>query len=179
MQVRCRNGETKSFWAFTKVVRLKRYGRKRLVIVHEQAELRDAPRFLLTDALHWESGRVIETWSYRWASEIFHEFGKQVTGLESAQVRKEEAVKRHFRLSCVAQSLVQRACCQKSASERFAFAQEQDHGGTEGPDDSSRSVTRVAEAGRAVCWPKAIPVSTSWRCSCQLDWTPSSRIRIR
>ena len=80
VQVRCRNGETKSYWVFTKVVRLKRYGRKRLVIVHEQAELSDAPRFLLSDAQHWESRRVIETWGYRWAIEIFHEFGKQVTG---------------------------------------------------------------------------------------------------
>jgi hypothetical protein len=93
----------------TKVIRLKRYGRKRLVIVHEQDDLSDAPRFLLTDALPWESGRVIETWSYRWTSAIFHAFSKQVTGLEAAQVRKEEAVQRHFRLSCVAQSLVQRA----------------------------------------------------------------------
>ena len=109
-------------WAFTKVVRLKRYGRKRLVIGHEQADLSDAPRFLLTDALHWESGHVLETWSYRWASEIFHEFAKQVTGLEAAQVRKEEAVKRHFRLSCVAQSLVQQAPVAGSTSERFAFA---------------------------------------------------------
>jgi hypothetical protein len=123
VRVRCRNGETKSFWVFTKVVRLKRYGRKRLVIVHEQADLGDAPRFLLTDALHWDSGRVIETWSYRWAAEIFHEFGKQVTGLEAAQVRKEEAVKRHFRLSCVAQSLLQQAPASGSATERFAFAQ--------------------------------------------------------
>jgi len=120
--VRCRNGETKSFWAFSKVVRLKRYGRKRLVIVHEKPDLTDAPRFLLTDALYWESSRVIETWSYRWASEIFHEFSKQVTGLEAAQVRKEEAVKRHFRLSCVAQSLVQRAPASGSTSERFTFA---------------------------------------------------------
>jgi hypothetical protein len=125
LQVRCRTGELKSFWAFTKVVRLKRYGRKRLVIVHEQAELSDRPRFLLTDARHWESGRVIETWRYRWAIEIFHEFGKQVTGLESAQVRKEEAVKRHFRLSCVAQSVLQRAPVEKSTSERFAFAPDQ------------------------------------------------------
>ena len=108
---------------FTKVVRLKRYGRKRLVIVHEQEDLGDTPRFLLTDAQHWESGRVIETWSYRWASEIFHEFGKQVTGLEAAQVRKEEAVKRHFRLSCVAQSLLQQVPASGSATERFAFAQ--------------------------------------------------------
>ena len=102
---------------------LKRYGRKRLVIVHEHEDLSDAPRFLLTDALHWESGRVMETWSYRWASESFHEFAKQVTGLEAAQVRKEEAVKRHFRLSCVAQSLVQQAPASGSTSERFAFAQ--------------------------------------------------------
>jgi hypothetical protein len=121
--VRGRNGERKQCWVFTKVVRLKRYGRKRLVIMHEQEDLGDTPRFLLTDALHWESTRVLETWSYRWASEIFHEFGKQVTGLEAAQVRKEEAVTRHFRLSCVAQSLLQRAPAIGSTSERFAFAQ--------------------------------------------------------
>ena len=123
VRARCRNGETKSFWVFTKVVRLKRYGRKRLVIVHEQEDLGDTPRFLLTDALHWESRRVIEIWSYRWAAEIFHEFGKQVTGLEAAQVRKEEAVKRHFRLSCVAQSLLQQTPASGSTTERFAFAQ--------------------------------------------------------
>ena len=122
VRVRCRNGDIKPFRVFTKVVRLKRYGRKRLVIVHEAAELTDVPRFLVTDALHWESGRVLETWSYRWASEIFHEFSKQVTGLEAAQVRKEEAVQRHFRLSCVAQSLIQQASASGAETERFAFA---------------------------------------------------------
>jgi hypothetical protein len=122
VRVRCRNGETKSFWVFTKVVRLKRYGRKRLVIVHEQQDLGDTPRFLLTDALHWDSRRVIETWSYRWTADIFHAFGKQVTGLEAAQVRKEEAVKRHFRLSCVAQSWLQQAPASGSETARFAFA---------------------------------------------------------
>ena len=123
MRVRCRNGETQAFWAFTQVVRLKRYGRKRLVLVPASAALRDAPRLLLTDALHGERGRVIETWSDRWTSEIFHAFGKQVCGLETAQVRKEEAVKRHFRLSCVAQSLLQQAPASGSATERFTFAQ--------------------------------------------------------
>jgi len=123
VQVHCRNGQTKQFWVFTKVVRLKRYGRKRLVIVHEQQDLGDTPRLLLTDALHWDSRRVLETWSYRWTSEIFHEFGKQVCGLEAAQVRKEEAVTRHFRLSCVAQSLLQQVPASGSATERFAFAQ--------------------------------------------------------
>jgi len=121
-RVECRNGETKDFWAYTKVVRLKRYGRKRLVIVHEKEDLSDQPRCLLTSAKHWNSGRTIQTWSYRWSSEIFHEFTKQVTGLESSQVRKEEAVKRHFRLSCVAQSLIQRASAVVSESERFEFS---------------------------------------------------------
>jgi hypothetical protein len=69
-------------------VRLKRYGRKRLVMVPEHAALTDTPHFFLTEAQPWENGRVIETWSYRWASESLHECGKQVTGLEAAQVRK-------------------------------------------------------------------------------------------
>jgi ERCC4-type nuclease len=71
------------------------------------------------------SVRVIQTWSYRWTIEIFHEFAKQVTGFESAQVRNEEAVKRHFRLSCVAQSLLQSLPCQGQKSERFMFAHNQ------------------------------------------------------
>lgn len=123
-QVKGRNGETKSFWAFTKVIRLKKYGKKRLVIAHETEDLSDKPRFLLADALHWDITRIIRTWNYRWSVEVFHEFAKQITGLESSQVRKEEAVKRHFRLSCVAQSLLQRVTCLGQKSERFKFAQE-------------------------------------------------------
>jgi len=97
VQVRCRNGERTSCWVFTKTVRLNRYGRKRIGLVHEPADLTDSPRFLVTAALHWESGRIIATWSFRWAAELFHEFSNQGTGLAAAQVRNEEAVKRHLR----------------------------------------------------------------------------------
>ena len=124
LQVCCRNREVKEYWAFTKTVRLKRYGRKRLVIVHQKEDLSDTPRFLLSDALHWESTRVIQTWSYRWACEIFHQFCKQVAGFESAQVRNEEAVKRHFRISCIAQSILGQAACRGKNLEKFAFANE-------------------------------------------------------
>jgi hypothetical protein len=120
--VRCRHGASKECWAFTKSVRLKRYGRKRIAIVHERADLTDTPRFLVTDTLHWESGRIIETWSFRWAAEVFHEFSKQGTGLEAAQVRNEEAVIRHLRLSCLAQSILQRTPTVASTSEQFEFA---------------------------------------------------------
>ncbi len=121
-QVRCRNHEIREIWAFSKVVRLKKYGRKRLTIIHEMADLSDPPRFLLTDALHWDSSRVFATWSFRWPVETFHQFAKQLTGLEDAQLRNEEAVKRHFCLSCVAQSVLQQASCSGQNSERFGFA---------------------------------------------------------
>jgi hypothetical protein len=88
VRVRLRNGDENDYWAFTKSVRLKKLGKKRLVIVHEREDLSDEPRFLLSSALNWESSRVIQTWSYRWGSEIFHEISKQVTGMESSQVRR-------------------------------------------------------------------------------------------
>jgi hypothetical protein len=121
-KVRCRNHEMREIWAFSKVVRLKKYGRKRLTIVYEMADLSDPPRFLLTDALHWDSSWVFATWSFRWSVETFHQFAKQLTGFEDAQLRNEEVVKRHFCLSCVAQSVLQQASCSGQNSERFSFA---------------------------------------------------------
>lgn len=121
--ITCRNGKEKQYWGFTKVVRLKKYGEKRVVRVHEQDNLQESPRCFMTDAKHWERKRLLATWSDRWTSEVFHAFDKQGCGMEAAQVRKEEAVPRHCRLSCVAQSLRQRAPAVASTSERDAFAE--------------------------------------------------------
>lgn len=95
------------------------------MIVHEKKDLSDTPRFLITSALHWEAKRILVSWNYRWPCELFHEFSKQSTGFEAAQVRKEEAVKRHFRLSCIAQTFLQDLTKPVSAGEKFAFAQGQ------------------------------------------------------
>jgi hypothetical protein len=91
--------------------------------VHAQQDLREAPRFWLTDALHGERRRGIEPWSDRWTAEILHEFGTQGCGVEAAQVRKEEAVKRHVRVSGVAQSLLPQAPASGSATARVLCAQ--------------------------------------------------------
>ncbi|MGH2415370.1 MAG: hypothetical protein ACRDEA_17110 [Microcystaceae cyanobacterium] len=119
--VRCRNHEIQEIWVFSLVVRLKQYGRKRLAIVHQMADLSDTPRFLLTDALHWDSSRVFATWSFRWPVETFHQFAKQLAGFEDAQLRNQEAAHSHFCLSCVAQSVLQNASCSGQNSERFNF----------------------------------------------------------
>jgi hypothetical protein len=98
-------------------------------MVPEQDDVGETPCFLWTEAQPWESARVLATWSDRWASAIFHEFGQQGTGLEAAPGRKEEAVTRPCRLRGVAQSLLQRAPAIGSTAERLAFAQGKSTGG--------------------------------------------------
>lgn len=68
------------------------------------------------------AARTFSTWTFRWPIETFHEFAKQLTGFEDAQLRNEEAVKRNFCLSCIAQSALQQASCRGQKSERFEFA---------------------------------------------------------
>jgi len=117
------NGKEKRWRCFTKVLKLKGgYGKKRIVICYENNDLSGKPRFLITDANHWDPIKILTTWSYRWPCEIFHEFAKQDAGLESAQVRKEKSVKRHFSLSYVAQSILQRIKAPVSKCDRFMFA---------------------------------------------------------
>ena len=125
VEFQTRTGQTKVRWCFSKVVRLKRYGKKRVLFVYEQEDLDDNPRFLVTSALHWEAKRILTSWDYRWPCELFHEFSKQSVGFEAAQVRKEKAVKRHFRLSCVAQTFLQDITSPVSTSDKFAFAEGQ------------------------------------------------------
>jgi len=80
------------------------------------------PRFLVTDALHWDVKQIAITWSDRWPCEIFHEFTKDICGLEAAQLRHEEAVKRYLCLSCLAQSILQDAPMARRKSEKFSLA---------------------------------------------------------
>ncbi len=122
LEFRTRTGEIKVCWGFSQVVRRKRYGKERILIVPEEEDLSDKPRFLVTNALHWEAKRILNSWSYRWPCEIFHEFTKQGVGFEAAPVRKPEAVKRGFQLSCVAQTLLQDITLPVSTSRRFDFA---------------------------------------------------------
>jgi hypothetical protein len=149
MKVSGRNGEEKVFFAFTQGVRLKRYGRKRLVIVHEQPDLSDAPRFLVTDALHWESGRVIQTWSYRWASEVFHE--KAQAGMWLGVIRrKEEAVTRHFRLSCVSRVVGPTRTCRRVEIRKIGVCRGEENLRSEVPSDLPGGIALPAGTMQAV-----------------------------
>jgi hypothetical protein len=141
IKVSGRNGEEEVFFAFTKVVRLKRYGRKRLVIVHEQEDL--------TDALHWESGRVIQTWSYALASEVFHEKGQAGMGLGVIR-RKEEAVIRHFRLSCVSRVVGPTHTCRRVEIRKIGVCRREENLRSEVQSDLPGSIALPAGTMQAV-----------------------------
>jgi hypothetical protein len=63
--------EGKKLQIFSRSVRLDHYGRKRIVILHEAADLSDPPVFLFTDALFWEGHRIVQMWQYRWEEKMF------------------------------------------------------------------------------------------------------------
>ncbi len=117
-----RNGESEKVWAFTKVLRLKKYGRKRIVIMHRTADLSDEVTYFITSGISWKPPRILTTWSFRWGAELFHEFAKQSVGLEDSQCRNEESVKRHAVLCCLAQSILQSVPGSGATLERFAWA---------------------------------------------------------
>jgi hypothetical protein len=121
--VRCRQGETQPGGACTTGGRLQRSGRQRLGLGHAPAGREDAPRVVLTAAWPWESRRVMATGSARWAAAILHACAKQVTGVEAAQGRQEDAVRRPLRGSGVAQSLLQRAPAAGANTDRGVCAQ--------------------------------------------------------
>ncbi len=117
-----RTGEDETVWAFTKVLRLKKYGRKRIVIMHRTEDLSDEATYYISSGRSWNVSRILKMWSFRWGAEIFHEFAKQAVGLEDSQCRNEESVKRHAVLCCLAQSILWDVPPSGQRSERFAWA---------------------------------------------------------
>jgi len=65
------DGVSKILYIFTRSLRVDNYGRKRIVIAYENADLVGTPLFLFTDALYWEGHRIMQTWQYCWEEHMF------------------------------------------------------------------------------------------------------------
>jgi hypothetical protein len=49
-------------------------------------------KYLLTDQLTWEAGKILSAYSYRWVIEEFFRNAKQLTDMEGATIRSEQGV---------------------------------------------------------------------------------------
>lgn len=101
------HGDKKTFYVFTKVVRIHKYGKVRLAIIYRKPNRQGNPIFCFTNQLYWEATRILKVRTRRWDIEPLHEQAKQFLGAEASQLQNEKGVRRHLTLVFVVNSLLQ------------------------------------------------------------------------
>lgn len=97
------------FWAFAKVLPMKNLQRQRVRLVasyEDRVQIDKTPNFYATNRKDWEAKRILTTYLDRWPTETFNEDVKGNLGFEEYQLRRWQAIKRHWYLSFVAYSLL-------------------------------------------------------------------------
>ncbi|MFQ5825399.1 MAG: IS701 family transposase, partial [bacterium] len=98
------DGDT--YYCFTKVVNMSKLGKVRLLIIHEEEDLSDTPKYLVTNNLRWEARRILRVYQSRWPIETFYRDSKQNLGLEDYEMRDLVGIKRHWYLVFLSYTLL-------------------------------------------------------------------------
>jgi hypothetical protein len=101
-----RPGQEKTFWVFTWVVRLKKYGQVRLAVIYDQPDRQGKPIYCCTRMLTGNAQKIVQVRCHRWDIEPLHEQIKQFLGAEDSQLQTEAGVRRHLTLVLVVNSLL-------------------------------------------------------------------------
>lgn len=88
--------------------RIHTFGKQRLVINFDQADLSDNPVFYISNRLGWRAQGITRIRRHRWPVEVYHEEGK-AEGLDQYQLRDLAAIERHVALVAVVYSLLRAA----------------------------------------------------------------------
>uniref|UniRef100_UPI001140B96A transposase n=2 Tax=Leptolyngbya sp. BC1307 TaxID=2029589 RepID=UPI001140B96A len=95
---------------FTFCCRIPRFGKLRLVISFETAQLTGTYAVLLTNRADWSAKQVLAKYLQRWPIETFYRDGKQYLGLDEYRMRTFESIQTHWTLVFVAYSILHLAC---------------------------------------------------------------------
>jgi len=101
-------GERQTYYSWCRTLRIRNFGKQRLVISHRQADLSDGPIFTNSNCLHWQAPGIMRIRRHRWPVETYHEEGKE-EGLDKYQVRDFQAIYKHIALVAVTYSLLRAA----------------------------------------------------------------------
>jgi len=101
-------GEKETYYSYCKTHRIHNFGKQRLVINHQKADLSDTATFFLSNRRNWQAGGITRIRRHRWPVEVYHEEGK-ADGLDQYQVRDFEAITKHIALVAVTYSLLRAA----------------------------------------------------------------------
>jgi hypothetical protein len=107
----------KTYWTFTRAVRLPGLGKVRLVVSVKNAELTGTYAVLVTNRVDWGAQRIIALYLQRWPIETFYQDGKTHLGLDEYRMRNAEAIGKHWCLVFVAYSLLHLDCLPPSPTK--------------------------------------------------------------
>jgi SRSO17 transposase len=114
----------RSYWVFTKTVRVMSLGKVRLVISYDNPQFKGDPAVLATNRKDWEPVKIINTYELRWSIDAFYRDAKQHLGLEAYQLRNAKGIKRHWYFVFLAYSFlmlnVRRSKLNKRLSAKLA-----------------------------------------------------------
>jgi hypothetical protein len=109
----------KKQWYLSVCVKMPKVSHKvRVVILWKYKNDAEPRKILVTNKIHWNAERIIETYRMRWTgTETFHRDGKQDLGLGDCQLRDSEGQTRHTYLVFLAYSLLVRELDKTGVSE--------------------------------------------------------------
>lgn len=101
-------GEKETSYSYCRTLRIKNFGKQRVVINHRQADLSDSPAYFNSNRLHWQATGITRIRRHRWPVEVYYQEGK-AEGLDQYQVRDFQAISKHIGLVAIAYSLLRAA----------------------------------------------------------------------
>jgi len=101
-------GTKEHYFSYCATHRIHTFGKQRLVINFDQADLSDNPVFYISNRLRWQAQGITRIRRQRWPVEVYHEEGK-AEGLDQYQLRDLAAIERHVALVAVVYSLLRAA----------------------------------------------------------------------
>ena len=102
-----RHGQEKTYWVFTCVVRIKKYGKVRMAVIYDNPDRQGKPIYCFTRHLTWNASKIVQVRCHRWDIEPLHERIQQFLGAEDSQLQTEAGVRRHLTLVFVVNSWLQ------------------------------------------------------------------------
>jgi hypothetical protein len=101
-------GQAETYYSYCQTHTIHGFGKHRLVINYDRADLADSPVFFISNRLVWQAAGITRIRRHRWPVEVYHEEGK-AEGLDQYQLRDFSAIQRHVALVAVVYSLLRTA----------------------------------------------------------------------
>jgi DDE superfamily endonuclease len=108
VKVKTRQGVEQTYWCAGKNMVIKDWNKKRVVISYDNADLDGEPVYLISNKLNWtQAYKILDHYIMRDSIEHLIRDNKQELGFEDGQMRKADAVKKHWELAFAAHAFLE------------------------------------------------------------------------